>query len=297
MENPKLLPELRFTPAVFAVKDEYQIIVLARAEIVFWVTVNGKEYYDWSSGVLRSAGSPHRVSVPMSELDAAREYTVHYRRMVDRLIAFSTTEEVQSATYPFKPVDPNGDIRLCQVADVLAVKTFDNLSNPMNAGDFFGENLDLLVLNGNIQNNSEQTFKFDFIYRFCDRLAHGNIPIVFSRGERDMRGAAAELMEYYTPTDRGVSYYSFRLGSLWGLVLDAAEDKDDSCPEYGFTNCCHEFRLQETRWLQSVIDNARNEYAAPGVKYRLVISTARFSTHRTRRMTLNSRFIQSGARC
>lgn len=67
-------------------------------------------------------------------------------------------------------------------------------------------------------------------------------------------------------------YFTFRLGAIWGLVLDCGEDKADSCEEYGNTICCEHFRRKETEFIKSVIQNAEKEYAAPGVKNRIVIS-------------------------
>ena len=34
---------------------------------------------------------------------------------------------------------------------------------------------------------------------------------------------------------------TFRLGNLWGILLDCGEDKNDDRPEYGGTICCHAF--------------------------------------------------------
>jgi hypothetical protein len=81
----------------------------------------------------------------------------------------------------------------------------------------------------------------------------------------------------YSPTRFGSSYFSFRLGTLWGLVLDCGEDKPDSHPEYGNTNCCHAFRRDETKYIESVIKNSASEYAADGVNRKLIISHSPFT--------------------
>ena len=87
-----------------------------------------------------------------------------------------------------------------------------------------------------------------------------------------MRGFYAENIADYTPTDRSRSYFTFRLGSLWGIVLDCGEDKPDTSDEYGGTICCHEFRLEQTEFIKEVIANADKEYLADGISHRVVIA-------------------------
>ena len=102
-----------------------------------------------------------------------------------------------------------------------------------------------MVLNGDIQDDSSKLENFNTIFEIAARLTNGEKPVVFSRGNHDMRGACAELFPDYTPTDNGNTYYTFRLGSIWGMVLDSGEDKDDSYKEYGHLVCCHGFRERQ----------------------------------------------------
>ena len=84
MTSPALLPEFKTCPAVFAVKNDYQIMVPVKSDLLFWVTVDGKNYYDHSNGIIRSSTRMHRVNVPMCALDKTGEYTVTYRKIIDR---------------------------------------------------------------------------------------------------------------------------------------------------------------------------------------------------------------------
>ena len=126
-------------------------------------------------------------------------------------------------------------------------------------------------MNGDIPNHSGDVENFNSIYRIAAGITHGHCPVVFSRGNHDTRGIHAEEFGLYTPTQNGKTYYSFRVGSLWGLVLDCGEDKDDSHEEYGHTVCFHHFRQQETKFIKNIISNAKTEYDADGVKNRIVI--------------------------
>lgn len=272
MQNKALLPELKTAPAVFAVGEEYHIIVPVKSPLLFSVIVAGEEFFDHSNGIVRSAKPVHTVRVPMALLDNAREYTVAYRKIIERKPYFTETEDKVFATYAFRPVPTEGEVRLYHLAD-----THGCFEKPAAAARYFGESLDLLVLNGDIPDHSGNLENFDLIFEFCDALTGGEIPVVFSRGNHDMRGIFAESIAEYTPTDNGNSYFTFRLGRLWGMVLDCGEDKPEEHAAYGYTNCCHSFRRAQTRFIERVIQNSATEYAAPNVKWRLVVAHHPFS--------------------
>ena len=256
---------LQTAPAVFAVGEEYQIMVPVKRESLFWVRVGEKTYYDATNGIMNSLSELHRVSVPMQELDRAKAYTVCVKGIIDRKPYFPETEAVWERTYTFRPL-PQTDIRAYHISDA-----HNRIEEPICAVNAFGA-LDLLILNGDVIDHSGDPSKFSNIYEICSRLTHGEVPVVFSRGNHDMRGRYAEKFAEYTPNRLGRTYYSFRLGSVWGLLVDCGEDKPDGCAEYGYTVACHTFREQETAYLESLVRDAEKEYAAPGVKTRLVIA-------------------------
>ena len=259
-------------PTVFALHDTYQIFIPFSCEVIVSVRVGGELFYDDANGMLRSGTPIHRVEIPMELLDAERSYTLIYRRMIERKPYFPTSEEPVELTYAFRPVPDEGPVHIYHISDA------HNLEEPViEAGRYFGRDLDLLVLNGDIPNHSGQVENFGTIYRLASALTEGEIPVVFSRGNHDTRGICAERFGEYTPTENGRTYYTFRLGSLWGMVLDCGEDKVDSSEEYGHTVCFHSFRRKETEWIRRVIANAKDEYLAMGVKRRLLISHIPFS--------------------
>ena len=107
---------LKHTPTVCAVKNDYQILVPVNTSTVLWVRVGGNTYYDDSNGILRSDTDLHRVTVPASVLDAAGEYTVCWKEVIERKPYFPTMGEEQSATFAFRPV--KGDpIRAYMIVD------------------------------------------------------------------------------------------------------------------------------------------------------------------------------------
>lgn len=256
---------LKTAPAVFAVGKNYQIMVEVECESLMSLKVGENIYYDETNGIMNSLSPIHRITVPMDELNEAKEYTVCIRPITERLPYFTKTEEPLEFSFKFKPV-PNNGIRVYHISDA-----HNQTENPIKAAKAFGD-IDMLILNGDIIDHSGSMENFRNIYTICSELTNGSIPVVFSRGNHDMRGNFAEKFADYTPNQNGNTYYSFRLGSIWGLVVDCGEDKYDSCDEYGHTVACHCFRKRQTEYIKSVIEHAENEYAAPGIKTRLVIA-------------------------
>ncbi len=256
---------LRTTPAVFAVGNNYQIMVPVTHNSLFWVEVGDKCFYDESNGIMRSLCTIHRVSVPMDIMDKAREYTVCERVIIDRKPYFAETEETVRRTFEFCSV-PDGDIRTYIITDA-----HNKQDEPIAEAKKFGK-IDVLIMLGDIINHSGDIAYFDTVYQLAQAITGGSVPVVFVRGNHDLRGYYAEQFAEYTPNHHGNTYYTFRLGSLWGMILDCGEDKPDDHAEYGLTVACHGFRERQTDYIKDVIANADEEYNAPGVRNRVILS-------------------------
>lgn len=251
-------------PVVFAVNNTYHIMIPVTKPSVMQVRIGEKCYYDESNGIKRSEVSIHRVIVPKDELDKAMEYTVTEQVIVDRRPYFPETEKPVESTFKFQPVRKS-NARAYHISDA---HSYDKAA--IRAAKAYGR-FDFLILNGDIPNHSGTVENMETIYNIAASLTEGRIPTVFARGNHDLRGIYAESFEQYTPSDNGKTYYTFRLGGIWGLILDCGEDKDDSSPEYGSMVCCHEFRIRETEFIKRVITNAENEYLADGITHRVVV--------------------------
>ena len=262
-----ILPnEMEAYPSVFAVNDSYQIFIPFNCEVIVSVIVGNNEYYDDSNGIMRSNTNIHKVEVPISELDTSGRYTLVYKKMIERKPYFPTSEEAKKLDFDFYPVKNNTNINIYHIADAHNIE-----EAVISAGSYFGNALDLLILNGDIPNHSGKIENFNTIFKIASSITKGSIPTVFARGNHDTRGIFAENFGDYTPTDNGRTYYTFKLGSLWGLILDCGEDKPDDHPEYGGTVCFHRFRQKETDFIRRVIVNSNTEYNYPDVKHKLVI--------------------------
>ena len=257
---------LLYFPAVFAVDTEYQILLPFAAEAVVKVEVGDRVFYDDTCGVLRSKDLIHRVHIPSALLDEAKEYTVVYRKIIERKAYFPEMEEETRLTFDFRPLPTDRAVQIYHLSD-----THNMVEEPVAASQHFGNDTDLLILNGDIPNHAGKHEHLETVFKLASAIAKGNIPILCSRGNHDTRGLCAEDFLKYIPHKNGKTYYTVRLGNLWALILDCGEDKNDDHEEYGGTVCFHPFRLAETEFIKDVVKNAEKEYQAEGVEHRLVI--------------------------
>lgn len=259
-----------YAPAVFVVGDEYQIFIRLKKKAMVWVEIDGVRYYDHSNGILRSFHPVHKVTVPQKALDEAKSYTVGVRTLKKRLPYFSKVFPDVFESFVFHPVPTEGEIGICHFADVhgddaQAYDAFKKCDKPAH----------LLVLNGDVIDNSGDVKYFDTIYNICDFVTHGNIPVIFSRGNHDLRGIAAEKLEEYVPTNRGKTFFTAKVGNIWSLVLDCGEDKPDKNEEYGGTVCCEAFRKEETEFIKETLK--KKAFEGEGIKHKLVFTHSPFT--------------------
>lgn len=265
MKN-QLTEIMPYYPGVYAVGEEYQIIMPFSAEAIVKLGVGERIFYDDMCGVLRSSDLIHRIHVPMSVLDEAKEYTVIYQKIIERKAYFPEMEEEVRVTFDFRPLPQDGRINIYHLSD-----THNMVEEPVAASAYLGDQTDLLILNGDIPNHAGKHEHLETVFKLASGVAKGNIPIICTRGNHDTRGRCAEDFLSYIPHKNGRTYYTVRLGNVWALVLDCGEDKNDDHEEYGGTTCFHPFRLAQTEFIKDVVRNADKEYNTEGVEHRLVI--------------------------
>ena len=265
---------LKTKPAVFSVGNEYQILVPVSCETVMWVKVGDKCYYDDSNGILRSSKMIHRMTVPAEKLDSEKKYTICYRRVIKRKAYFTETHPIEEIEFDFRPVPSENPVAY-HIAD-----SHNMVAQPVAAAERFRRQtgkIDFLILNGDVPEDSSEIFHFDNIYEIVSQITNGEIPVIFSRGNHDTRGIYAEDIADYTPCRNGNSFFSFRIGNIWGLVVDTGEDKPDSHEEYGNMICCHNFRERETEYIESIIKSSASEYNAQGIEKKIIVSHVPFT--------------------
>ena len=259
-------------PCVFAVGNEYQIAFNTTEFGIAWIECGGNTYKSSAGGLMISETLIHKISVPMDVLDSAKAYRVCMRPLPERRPYFPELGELETHDFAFRPVDAARPVRMYMLAD-----THSRVEEPLRALRQYGE-IDMLVMNGDVPAESKTPEDIRAIFELTGEAAKGEIPVVFARGNHDYRGRLATELPKYIGTDNGNTYFTFRIGGIWGIVLDCGEDKLDIHPEYGGMVDCHALRLAETEFIKSVIKNSENEYLAPGVATRLAITHLPFPT-------------------
>ena len=263
-----LPPLFAAPPSVYAVGGAYCVCVATTAQCTMAVECGGRSFFDHANGILRSGRTVHMATLPQSVLDRARAYTVVLREIRERKPYFTETGDVHRLEVrDFRPCRPRGSsLRVLNVAD-----THSLVDAPVSAAAAAcaaaGGPPDLLALGGDIPEDCGSPERMAVPHVIAGRISEGRIPCVFARGNHDLRGVSAELYAELTPTDGGRSYYEFRAGPVWGLVLDGGEDKADSHAEYGHTVCCEAFREEQEQWLRSIVRRG----PPPGARWRVVV--------------------------
>jgi acid phosphatase type 7 len=84
-------------------------------------------------------------------------------------------------------------------------------------------------------------------------------PVLFSRGNHDVRGNHARSLGRAVEAPGGHYYHQFRQGPVAFVVLDTGEDKPDDHPEYGGLADFARYRTEQVPWLEAAV--ARPEFA------------------------------------
>ena len=256
--------------AVFATHGGYQIVFNTRDPGLAWVEAGGRVFSEDDNGNIRSDRTVHKIFLEKELLDAAGGYTIRFARCFARKPYFPESGETFEKTYAFRPVTREDDLSVFMLCD-----THSLIEEPVKTGGYFGEKLDALILNGDIPDHSGTTEHLLSIFAIVSRLTGGEIPVIYARGNHDTRGEAALDFPRYVATDGGRLYYTFRLGPVWGVVLDCGEDKPDDHPEYGGMAHFDPYRAAQTGFLDGILSRAGEEFAAPGVKYRIAVCHVR----------------------
>ena len=236
---------LKCLPTVAVVKNEYQILVHTVFNGIIGIKIGVNIFYEENSGVLSSEKNYAKINLPQTILDKACKYTVFFRKTVSRRAYFSEFEEEQSQTFAFKPLEKTDDINIYHIADVHR-----NFAEAVKTSTYFGDDLDLFILNGDIGEVENEEDYFN-VCAFSGEVTKGEIPTLFARGNHDARGRLAEKYTDFLPSDGKKTYFEFSVGVLGGIGMDCGEDKADSSNEYGGTNVFEPMRRRETEFLKA----------------------------------------------
>ena len=262
-----LLPNpMTVRPTVFVAEDEYQIVWETRRPSAAWVAVGDAIFTDNEAGNLNWNQKVHKVSVPMEALDNAGGYEAHWQHTMRAHWDVRKGSELSGA-YEFRPIDFSDGLQVYNISD-----THSALLPGAKTAGYWGEALDLLILNGDILNDIQNEGELSFALKLAWEITKGERPVLYLRGNHETRGAFANDLHRYVGTpsaDRW--YYTTRIGPLWIAVYDVGEDKADDHVEYNGLADFAQYRQRQRAFYDSVLANADAEFNATGVEYRLLV--------------------------
>ncbi|MDE6868246.1 MAG: metallophosphoesterase [Clostridia bacterium] len=237
---------------VFVVENEgaqeYQIAFATSVQSTGEVTVNGKTYYDQTNGE-NNVCKLHKISVPADELDEAKSYSIGTQCVALNTAYLPTKGTIIRKSYSFRPVDDTDGLQIYNLSD-----THECIAGPANAADYFGDKLDLLILNGDIINDASTQYQISLIYKLAHRITGGTRPVLFTRGNHECNGYyAADLGKYVGCAERGF-YFNLKLGSLSMLVLDTNNDMADGNALINPVANFNQTRAEQSEWLKALGD-------------------------------------------
>ena len=240
--------KITYDPVVYAVEDKYQIIFSTNAEATAWVEIGENNYYDTYNGSTKKYTKIHKIEVPMSELDTNKKYTVHTQRSIYCGPFGGFLGRDITKTTNFKPVDTSDGIQYLSFSDIhmneaLATKTAS-----------FINDYDFLVLIGDLISDVETFDDANFNNKVAYNITKGEIPVVYARGNHDVKGRYGEELHKFVGAKGENFYYNFYFNDIYGIVLDIGEDHDDDWWEYYGTSHYDEYRQAQLDFLANEIE-------------------------------------------
>jgi len=184
---------LKCAPCISAFDSYYEIMILTKGIGMALVEVGDKVYRETRSGVHTAESDFFKIRVPQAALDVAKEYTVIFRASKGKKSYFTEFCEHECVRFDFHPVEKTEGVKIYHVADVHY-----NFDSAKSTVDYFGDEIDLFVINGDIAEAQEVENYHDELI-FLGEIGKGRVPMVFARGNHDTRGSLAERYRYFAP--------------------------------------------------------------------------------------------------
>jgi predicted phosphodiesterase len=114
---------------------------------------------------------------------------------------------------------------------------------------------EMVFLNGDIiQDPGSESIIVDTLLKPMSDLIAGRIPMLFARGNHEIRGEYSRLVKNYFALPNDKFYFSFKHGPVYFVVLDCGEDKEDSHWAYSGLNSFEGYRNEQAEWLKKEIE-------------------------------------------
>ncbi len=250
-----------YKPVVYAVEDDYQIVFSTSDSAVGWVEIDGKCYYDLYAGSARSKDHVHKITLPQEILDAAGGYKICAQQMIYRGPFGGYKGKVLSESYSFRAVDPADGLNYASLSDVH--EAVDAAARAAR-----DESLDFAVLIGDIVSMVETEADAQMANRLAHAITGGQIPVIYARGNHEIKGEYAEdLYKYVGSHNQSFSYTVTLADTVFAVVLDMGEDHEDDWWEYYGTAHFDLYRQEQLEMLEGILE--KQDYQ--NYEYRMAI--------------------------
>ncbi len=257
-------------PYLLNVTDEgFTVVWSTTADAVGWVELapddgshfyaaERPKFYDSHLGRQR-IGRMHSVRVGGLKPGTAYRYRIMQRGVVlnegnKRVILDDGcgSDILKHKPYPVTTLDPAQE-----KADFWVVNDIHSRDSVFRLliGDAPAEKPDFVCLNGDLATQIEtpQTLWDACLASASKILTPAGIPLAAVRGNHENRGVCSGNWSDFFPTPTGETYYTFRRGPVFFLVLDGCEDKPDSDIRYYGLGDWDAYRQREAAWLKQVV--------------------------------------------
>lgn len=249
-------------PVVYIVEDKYQIVFASNTESRAWVKIGETEYYDNYAGSNRSYTKVHKIEVPITEMNQHKEYTINTQKLTYRGPFGGFKGRLISETFEFQPVDTSDGLDYYAISDIHMDIKSSKLAVDYNTKK------ELIVIGGDVISMIETEDDALYTNKVAHELTKGRIPVIYARGNHEIKGKYSEEFHKYVGAKNEDFYYTFKFDNVYGMVLDIGEDHDDDYWEYYDTAYFNEYRNEQVKMIQNEI--AKGDYK--NYDYRLVIS-------------------------
>ena len=255
--------DFTYGAVVYAVEDDYQIVFSTSDSAIAWVEIGGECYYDLYAGSMRSADKVHKIEVPQAILDAAGSYKTCAKQMIYRGPFGGYTGKTISRDYIFRPVDSSDGLNHIAISDV------HEAVDAAVAAATTRKDTDFIVLLGDLVSMVETEADAQMANDIAHGITGGEIPVIYARGNHEIKGEYAEVLYKYVGSKNQEYYYTVTLGEdeVFAVVLDMGEDHEDDWWEYYGTAQFDLYRVAQTQMLEAVLADGDYE----NYRYRMMV--------------------------
>ena len=239
---------ITYEPVVYAVNDTYQIVFSSNSNSLGWLEIDGVKYYDLYAGSQKSFTKVHKIEVPMKKLDESRGYSIHCQKMIYRGPFGGLKGKEIVKNYSFRPVNSSDGLNYYTLADVHM-----GLKESIKAAKYM-ENMEFLVLAGDIISMVDTFKDANYTNKVAFEITKGEIPVVYARGNHEIKGKYSEEFYKFVGSVNGDFYYNFYFDNVYGMVLDIGEDHDDDWWEYYETADYDSYRHEQLDFVKEELE-------------------------------------------